>query len=99
MTAANNDIKGSLEGQIQSNNKGVDAKTNQVGSQFCEARVVSGFQTPLASRVLLTAGAFKRRGPLGRQNGRLYSDFLKSGVFYSVVTNAPFIGRVEKGSS
>ena len=28
-----------------------------------------------------------------------YSDFLKSGVFYSVVTNAPFIGRVEKGSS
>ena len=36
-------------------------------------------------------------GPSGRENGRLYSDFLKNGMFYSVVINAPFIGRVEKG--
>ena len=27
----------------------------------------------------------------------VYRDFLKTGVFNSVVTNAPFIGRVEKG--
>ena len=26
-----------------------------------------------------------------------HSDFLKSGVFYSAITNAPFIGGVEKG--
>ena len=31
-----------------------------------------------------------------RLNGRLYTDFLKSGMFYSVVTNALGIGRVEK---
>ena len=29
--------------------------------------------------------------------GRLHRDFAKNGVFNSVVTNAPFIGRVEKG--
>ena len=29
--------------------------------------------------------------------GRLYSNFLKSGAFYSVVTNAPFMCRVKKG--
>ena len=34
---------------------------------------------------------------MGRLNGGLCSDFLKSGVFYSVVTNALFICRVEKG--
>ena len=34
---------------------------------------------------------------MGRLNGRLSNDFLKSGVFYSVVKNAPFVGRVEKG--
>ena len=51
----------------------------------------------MAARVLLTAGAFKRRDPLGRLKGRLNSDFLKSGVFYDVVTNARLIGRVVKG--
>ena len=49
------------------------------------------------SRVILTAGAFKRGGPSGRYNGRLNNDFLKSGVFSSVVTNAPFVDRVVKG--
>jgi len=34
---------------------------------------------------------------LRRYNGRLYSDFLKRWVFYSLVTNALFICRVEKG--
>ena len=34
---------------------------------------------------------------MGRLNGRLYSDFLESGVLDSVVTNALFICRVEKG--
>jgi hypothetical protein len=39
-----------------------------------------------------------RRDSSGRSNGRLYNDFLKStGVFNCVVTNAPFMGRVEKG--
>ena len=32
-----------------------------------------------------------------RETGCLYSDFLESGVSYSVVTNALFICRVEKG--
>ena len=51
----------------------------------------------LESRVLLAAGVFQLRVPLGRLNRRLYTDFLKSGVFYSVVTNALFICRVEMG--
>ena len=51
------------------------------------------------SRVLLTARAFIRPDPSARWIGRLSSDFLKSGVVYSVVTNALFLGRVEKGSS
>ena len=42
-------------------------------------------------------GAFKRQGPSGRINGHLYVHLLKSGVFYSVVTNAPFVCRVAKG--
>ena len=33
----------------------------------------------------------------GRQNGCVYRDSLKSGVFYCTVANALFIGRVAKG--